>query len=290
MRFSPVVYSMIVMLGSINVYDSTALAGNCGREESTTPDSGRFKDNGDGTLNDKDQNVMWKQCIEGLRGIRCRLGKANYFNWIQAQRKADNTVFAGYDDWRIPTDKELRSLIEPGCELPAINLAWFPRTPASAFWFNSPEADNSFRAGAVSFAYGESVSHDQKNVLYLRLVRSLPPSNENQPTANTPPAAVNTPPANQPPPANETPAPAAPPVNNTPPAVPNTPPANQPPTANETPAPPVNNTPPAAPNQPPTANETPAPPVNNNPAPPANNNPPAVANPPPANQPPAGAP
>ncbi len=269
MRVSPVICLMLVVISSTMFNDSTAVAGNCGREEPTTPDPGRFKDNGDGTLNDKDQNVMWKQCIEGLRGIRCRVGRADYFNWVQAQRKADKTVFAGYDDWRIPTDKELRSLIEPGCQLPAINLAWFPRTPTGAFWFHSPEADNSFRAGAVSFAYGENLSYDQKNVLYLRLVRSLPPSTANQPAGNNSPA----------------------PANNNPPAIANTPPTNPLPTGNQTP--PANNNPPAAANTPPT-NPLPT----GNQTPPANNNPPAAANTPPTNplpaantnQPPAGAP
>ena len=46
--------------------------------------------------------------------------------WIKAMQHANTTVYAGYDDWRIPNIKELQSIVEYKCKRLALNLAVFP--------------------------------------------------------------------------------------------------------------------------------------------------------------------
>ena len=59
-----------------------------------------YRDNGDGTVTDLNTGLMWIQDADE---------KVSYYDGIQS---ADGFEFAGYDDWRVPTIKELYSLID----------------------------------------------------------------------------------------------------------------------------------------------------------------------------------
>ena len=63
----------------------------------------RFRDNGDGTVTDSDHNLMWSQT-----------DNQGDIDWKQAARWVrftfPDTIAARYDDWRLPTLAELRTL------------------------------------------------------------------------------------------------------------------------------------------------------------------------------------
>jgi len=59
----------------------------------------RYKDNGDGTVSDLVTGLMWQQ------------DPGDKLTYTQAAAGADSFSLAGYDDWRLPTIKELYSLI-----------------------------------------------------------------------------------------------------------------------------------------------------------------------------------
>jgi len=61
-----------------------------------------FQDNGDGTVTDLNTGLMWQQMPE--------LYNKKTFN--EALAEADTFSLAGYNDWRLPTIKELYSLID----------------------------------------------------------------------------------------------------------------------------------------------------------------------------------
>ena len=71
----------------------------------TTPD---YHDNGDGTVTDKVTGLMWTQSPDlnndGVIDTNDKIAQAD------AEREAAVSTFAGYDDWRLPTIKELYSL------------------------------------------------------------------------------------------------------------------------------------------------------------------------------------
>ena len=66
----------------------------------------RFIDNGDGTVTDRETNLMWKQ-TDSFQDT------SQWTNWFKAHdyiRELGIKKFAGYTDWRMPTLEEAESL------------------------------------------------------------------------------------------------------------------------------------------------------------------------------------
>lgn len=60
-----------------------------------------FVDNGDGTVSDRATGLMWQKADDG----RSR-------NWQEALAYAEGLVLAGHGDWRLPSAKELQSIVD----------------------------------------------------------------------------------------------------------------------------------------------------------------------------------
>ena len=73
---------------------------------------GQYIDHGDGTLTDTKTGLMWKRCLEGLSGVNCEEGKVKTYTWGEAVRRFKDVEYAGYTDWRLPTIKELETLLQ----------------------------------------------------------------------------------------------------------------------------------------------------------------------------------
>ena len=160
----------LVLLAVISM--APAVAQTC-RDDipASAPDS-RYTDNGDGMVTDKATGLIWKQCAEGLSGPDCLTGSATRFTWQQALQHAETADFAGSSLWRLPNKKELASLVEQRCYLPAINSRFFPNTPTNDwFWSSSPDASSAYSgAWLVGYGYGD-VDSSAKYISYARYVR-----------------------------------------------------------------------------------------------------------------------
>ncbi len=166
--------------GAVNAADQTCKSNS--EIPASTP-TGRFSDHGDGTVTDIQTRLMWAKCPEGLSGSACLGGSAaTKHNWKEALDLANLSTLAGYDNWRLPNIKELRSIVEEQCTSPAINLLVFPNTPTvSYFWSASPSANDVYLGNAwyVNFNFGASnvfgdKCHGVGRTCYrnVRLVRS----------------------------------------------------------------------------------------------------------------------
>ncbi|MBE0598467.1 MAG: DUF1566 domain-containing protein [Desulfuromonadales bacterium] len=79
--------------------------------------------------------------------------------------------FCGASDWRLPTRKELLSIVDNSRVSPAIDTGFFPNTPAANFWSSTPYVDQENSAWTVFFQYGEVYPAGKGQGHHLRLVR-----------------------------------------------------------------------------------------------------------------------
>jgi len=70
-----------------------------------------FQDNGDGTLTDPRNGLVWQKCEVGQtwNGSACS-GSAVRVNWYVAMQEAKENRFLGRSDWRLPTKAEYESV------------------------------------------------------------------------------------------------------------------------------------------------------------------------------------
>ncbi len=93
--------------------------------------------------------LTWKRCSVGQHfdDGKCN-GTATQLTWEGAQKA---TAAAG-DDWHLPSEAELQTLLASYCSAPAIDTAAFPETPSTKYW--SSTADGAQGAWYVDFEQG----------------------------------------------------------------------------------------------------------------------------------------
>jgi hypothetical protein len=81
----------------------------------------------------------------------------------------------GASDWRVPTLRELRTLVHVGASNPSIDTTYFPNTPALITWTATSFAGNSSQARYIWFVTGGDGTIDKATgFMPARLVRGGP--------------------------------------------------------------------------------------------------------------------
>lgn len=143
--------------------------------ENITPDS-RYTVHSDGTVTDNETRLMWQQCSLGQAwvsngGAGSCTGTATSYTWDNALTQATTNNDYGYSDWRLPSIKELASLVAEDRYNPAINSTIFPRTPSSLYWSGSPYAEHIDDSLGVNFGDGNDEYYWRSYSMHGRLVR-----------------------------------------------------------------------------------------------------------------------
>ena len=80
----------------------------------------------------------------------------------------------GFTDWRLPTRRELLSIVHNGTSNPSIDSAFFPGTVSGFYWSNDTYVPNPDVAWGVGFLDGFSNAGDKTFNIAVRLVRGAP--------------------------------------------------------------------------------------------------------------------
>ena len=154
--------------------------------------SGRYMENGDGTVTDTRTGLMWMQPCVGQSWKNGQVtGEPAPMDWDTAMQQNGNG-FAGYCDWRLPNIEELKALVycssgkrspfhEEGyggnClgdyQRPTIDMVAFPNTPDVWLWSSSPHAGDVGNALVVTFSAGNVHFYGKGNIAWVRLVRAV---------------------------------------------------------------------------------------------------------------------
>ncbi len=129
--------------------------------------STRFTDENDATLTGGSTQVK----DQVTRLIWQRSQAPSTYNWTSAQSYCNITLTLGSQSWRLPTVKELTTIVDYTVYNPSINGTAFPSTTVSYFWSSTPVAGVAGYAWFVGFYGGFLLNVGVTNGYYVRCVR-----------------------------------------------------------------------------------------------------------------------
>lgn len=103
---------------------------------------GKYTIPGDGTVVDTSTSLTWQRAVP-----------AQSYTWSQAMTYCANPGLPGAG-WRLPSMKELQTIVDESSSNPAVDSSAFPNTPGEFFWASSPVAGAGSEAWGVYFDSG----------------------------------------------------------------------------------------------------------------------------------------
>jgi formylglycine-generating enzyme required for sulfatase activity len=120
--------------------------------------AGRYTMTG-GTVLDTKTKLTWQQTVPAAK-----------YTWAAAKTYCQTLSLMG-TGWRLPTRKELQTIVDYSQASPSIDPTAFPATPAEAFWSSSPVAGSPTVAWSIYFIIGLTYSFVMTDPNEVRCVR-----------------------------------------------------------------------------------------------------------------------
>lgn len=102
-------------------------------------------------------------CIDGASGTNCDTEK-----YVVAVNAA---ALCSYGDWRLPSKRELRSIVHLGQISPTLNTTYFPTTYTWMYWTASTLASTPTSGWQVNFTNGADLTGSKSTANPIQLVR-----------------------------------------------------------------------------------------------------------------------
>jgi drug/metabolite transporter superfamily protein YnfA len=112
-----------------------------------------------GTVYDTKTKLTWQQAVPSLTR-----------DWATAKTYCAGLSLFGIG-WRLPTAKELQTIVDESRAIPSIDPTAFPSTPSNVFWSSSRLAGSPSFAWCVQFNYGYASNFAVSVPNYVRCVR-----------------------------------------------------------------------------------------------------------------------
>lgn len=129
----------------------------------------------DGSIHEGSKTFTWCDTNPATNGGyqgNCGAGVGDAATDTEAFIKALNHAnFGGFSDWRVPTRKELRTIVDYGRFNPAINTTDFSNTQASYYWSSTTYVGDTGYAWSMDFDFGHGPYGDKSRLFYVRAVR-----------------------------------------------------------------------------------------------------------------------
>ncbi|MEW6078530.1 MAG: DUF1566 domain-containing protein [Thermodesulfobacteriota bacterium] len=121
--------------------------------------------NSNGTVTDDNTGLVWLQRTADVNNDGM-IDDRDQLNWQEALAWCESLVYAGHDDWRLPTIKELATIVDLSRQNPAIDTGYFPDTVASGYWTSTSASQLPGCAWKIDFAYGNSTYFGESGDLF----------------------------------------------------------------------------------------------------------------------------
>jgi len=113
------------------------------------------------TVYDNNLELEWQQTIS-----------EDDYTWANAVSHCEDLEYAGYDDWRLPSPKELLSIVDNSRHTPAVDTDYF--SGSDNLWTSKQYAGNTTQSWYVNFKYGYSQYASADTPYKVRCVRGTP--------------------------------------------------------------------------------------------------------------------
>jgi predicted CoA-binding protein len=119
-----------------------------------------YTDNGDQTITDNNTGLTWS-----------KLNNGSPANLANASAVCASLNLGGHTGWRLPTEKELMSIVDYSIQsVPTINQTIFPTTVSDVYWSSTSAVGHDSSAWYVDFSEGIVAYTTTDNTFYVRCV------------------------------------------------------------------------------------------------------------------------
>ena len=112
-----------------------------------------FSTDNRGLAQDKKTKLLWYRCAAGqsYKKFECK-GEALHLNWEEAMAFAEEFSEKSGKQWRLPSKKELKSIMLDQCINPAVDVRVFKDLEVNNFWTSSDSLNSDlFRCSVYTF-------------------------------------------------------------------------------------------------------------------------------------------